>query len=889
MQKKYQENQIISDVHQFIKNCVAKDDFTSLEAHGVTQDRFDILKDSKHPGNGAIEEEVFHKLMEDIGYYDALNNISLMTQLTPTTILQKLTNPDKRTIKPMRSNTIIYGVTKTLSFIDSFDSATKCDCMLPSINQTNSFENKDNEYSTDVTINMGRGDFSYLQKSLDNHEIQIGGNTYILPENGCHIDYSTQLIPLVSKAKIYFDELYSSTLKTNEKYYLRYITEIPIDHQGLTLNIAKHLIRIDGYRDIDSIHFKIDMDNFYLYSIKYNNKKFLVIDVESKKTYSDITGLSFTILTAYAMFSENMYLNRCWIVASNDNSFQIPIGLYYRKLRPSFSCGPSIFTTNVFSVLNTIGNNIYEGTNINGVDRAKDLIIKLHLANAIEILSEETFENIINNFIKYKKLQLGVYIILLGSNTSLEVMPGLNYIALETISNLSRDILHQKSSLIIEKNDWKVISHKIESFIESLHKENFISFTEQEELKKKIDSMNRPTNTSKLSILWKYYNYPLSAFDEDFFKKRNIFLHGNYDFTSRNFYEISRDLQLISFEIRTFCLSLVLLISDYNGYIINLPRLYGLTNKGTGFIRIPKKLLTKISILVPIYNSEKYLKKCLDSILNQTFVDFEVILVDDGSTDSSGDICDKYAKKDSRFKVFHKKNEGISATREFAIQHAKGKYIQFVDSDDWIEQDMLEKMYKEARKENLDIVGCNFIEEYKDHQAGNRVYYTKKDDFIKDIISNKWGVLWKLLIKKSIIIDNKIHFPKDINGGEDYFFVTNVAIKSNKVGFLDSYFYHYYRGNENSFITKDSLNKALYQVKATEMVNDLLKANSLERRYSKEILRRKAVIKSQVMKNSFCQGIRIFPEADKAYHNSKLPRKIRLNLFLSYMINKIKL
>ena len=106
----------------------------------------------------------------------------------------------------------------------------------------------------------------------------------------------------------------------------------------------------------------------------------------------------------------------------------------------------------------------------------------------------------------------------------------------------------------------------------------------------------------------------------------------------------------------------------------------------------------KVSVIVPVYNAEKYIKRCLDSILAQSYRYFEVLLIDDGSTDNSGKICDEYALNDNRIRVIHKENSGVSATRNIGITEAKGDYIAFVDSDDYIRSDMFEKMVKNAEK-----------------------------------------------------------------------------------------------------------------------------------------------------------------------------------------------
>ena len=124
------------------------------------------------------------------------------------------------------------------------------------------------------------------------------------------------------------------------------------------------------------------------------------------------------------------------------------------------------------------------------------------------------------------------------------------------------------------------------------------------------------------------------------------------------------------------------------------------------------KTLFKISVIVPVYNTEPYLARCIDSILNQTFTEFECILVNDCSPDNCPAICDEYAKKDKRIKVIHnQQNQGSSLSRQIGLAQATGDYIQFADSDDWIECNMLEEMYGKAIEGNFDIVYCDSIEE----------------------------------------------------------------------------------------------------------------------------------------------------------------------------------
>ncbi|GAA2925355.1 glycosyltransferase family 2 protein [Enterococcus raffinosus] len=150
--------------------------------------------------------------------------------------------------------------------------------------------------------------------------------------------------------------------------------------------------------------------------------------------------------------------------------------------------------------------------------------------------------------------------------------------------------------------------------------------------------------------------------------------------------------------------------------------------------------MCEISIIVPVYNVEKYIRKCIDSILNQTFRDFELILVDDGSPDNSGAICDQYAKKDSRIRVIHKENGGLSSARNAGIEVAQGKYLGFVDSDDYIAEDMYELLHNNIIKEGADLSICGIYDVYKQKTPKVLPEFRKvctKDEMIKMILEAK--------------------------------------------------------------------------------------------------------------------------------------------------------
>jgi glycosyltransferase involved in cell wall biosynthesis len=199
-----------------------------------------------------------------------------------------------------------------------------------------------------------------------------------------------------------------------------------------------------------------------------------------------------------------------------------------------------------------------------------------------------------------------------------------------------------------------------------------------------------------------------------------------------------------------------------------------------------------ISLIVPVYNVDKYLIRCLESIKNQTFMSFECILINDASTDNSAAICNDYSNKDNRFRVVHKTiNEGSSQARRTGFEESSGSYILCIDSDDWIEPDMLEKMYKKAIEENLDIVCCDFYFDkgtYKIYNEESLISYNKIL-LIKDFISFKLHPsVWNKLVKRNIY--EKVVFPFH-SVAEDQIIIPQIIFYSEKIGYINKAFYHY--------------------------------------------------------------------------------------------------
>lgn len=232
----------------------------------------------------------------------------------------------------------------------------------------------------------------------------------------------------------------------------------------------------------------------------------------------------------------------------------------------------------------------------------------------------------------------------------------------------------------------------------------------------------------------------------------------------------------------------------------------------------------KISVIVPVYNVEQYLPRCIDSILAQTFTDFELLLIDDGSKDKSGEICDNYAKKDSRIRVFHKENGGVALARQFGIDNASGKYSIHADGDDWVEPKMLEHMYNKSIETHTDILISDFYIDKK----GKSIYVnqltnkTNSIDILKEILDGHlFGALWHKLIRHSLYKEYNINFTPNINYCEDVLILSKLLQLNLKVGFLHEAFYHYDHQNVNSITrhyTKDTFDMRKRYVKALKNI-----------------------------------------------------------------------
>ena len=218
--------------------------------------------------------------------------------------------------------------------------------------------------------------------------------------------------------------------------------------------------------------------------------------------------------------------------------------------------------------------------------------------------------------------------------------------------------------------------------------------------------------------------------------------------------------------------------------------------------------MPKVSLIIPVYNVENYIEKCLNSVVNQTLKDMEVIIVNDGSKDSSKQKIEKYLKKYPGIKYLEKENGGLSDARNYGMQYATGEYIAFLDSDDYVEETMYEEMYNMAQKEAADMVECNFIWEYPDKKREDigAVYNSKRE-----MVEKARVVAWNKLIKRELLEKTGVKFPIGLRY-EDVEFFYKLVPYLEKVSFVKKCFVHYIQRGNSIANTQNIRTKEIFTV-----------------------------------------------------------------------------
>lgn len=287
----------------------------------------------------------------------------------------------------------------------------------------------------------------------------------------------------------------------------------------------------------------------------------------------------------------------------------------------------------------------------------------------------------------------------------------------------------------------------------------------------------------------------------------------------------------------------------------------------------------KVSVIIPVYKAENYIEKCIRSLFEQTLKDIEYIFVDDCGKDNSIDIIKKIAKeypiKEQFIRVItHKNNQGSFAARITGINNSNGEYIIHCDSDDWVETNMYEKLYNTAKKENADIVWCDFIDEFT-----NKSNYRKEENImnpeilIKDMLRGKnHGALWNKLIKKELYVKNNIHPLEGINIWEDLYLSINLLLHAKKIVYVNQALYHYNQLNSSSLLSSLSLNKIEDRIKICDNLKDVFIKQSVLQKYDSSLKQRQLWTKMEFITDKrfrdFNKWRKLYPDAQHEIFSS---------------------
>lgn len=309
----------------------------------------------------------------------------------------------------------------------------------------------------------------------------------------------------------------------------------------------------------------------------------------------------------------------------------------------------------------------------------------------------------------------------------------------------------------------------------------------------------------------------------------------------------------------------------------------------------------KVSVIVPVYNVEKFIDKCLNSIVNQTLKEIEIIVVNDGSPDNSQKIIDKYVKKyPEKVQSFIKENGGQGSARNLGIEKAKGEYISFVDSDDFVEKDMYKKLYNKAKENNYDIVVCGNYNVSEDYQNKNiDAFINNYNTDLENIFFGKMAV-WNKIYKRDILIKNKLEFKEKV-WYEDLAFTLKAIMNSNTFAFIDEPLYDYLI-REGSTMNNSNVKRNLEILEAFDDILSYIKHNKKEEYFDKveflaidhiyisaivRILKANAdnKIKKETVNELICYMNKNFPN----YKNNKYINTLSRNRKIIYKLINLKM
>ena len=288
----------------------------------------------------------------------------------------------------------------------------------------------------------------------------------------------------------------------------------------------------------------------------------------------------------------------------------------------------------------------------------------------------------------------------------------------------------------------------------------------------------------------------------------------------------------------------------------------------------------KVSILVPFYNVEEYVGRCVESLFTQSYPNIEYVFVNDCTPDKSMDVInrciEKYGVAERCKMIIHEQNLGISASRNDCLDNMTGDCFLFVDGDDYIDKDMVALLVDAAIRENADISGCGYIEEYPDHSVEYPQKYTNDhDEMLRSItMLTIKGVLWKLLIRKEVVIVNDLRFPYDNSINEDYYFCCRLFYYAKSFASVNRCLYHYVQYNPNN-LTRISLQNIESQAAAIKVIENFYREKGVYMIVEQELNIRKFVSKLPLLLDKICFDVKkwrsLFPESNYIIKQMNFP------------------
>ncbi len=545
-----------------------------LDMHGISDVAANAIKAPGHVGINVYRKKVFMHLMDSIGYYDLLpQGADKVISLTIDEVNERLHDPHKRPDfirKQMRSYPLVIGVKESIDFINStLPSEGQCDAIGDIVPEGSSVEKVNPGYEISFRRQYDRNLSENFNQSLEGTTFSIGQNSFKIQQYGCHISKWTQTFTQDDDIAVCLTHINTDGVSSDNSYYQRYIVGVT-NTSAIIRNIRFGLVSLDGHECYGS-YIKINDRPFSICFFRIDDKEYMAIDSCVKLTEREMSNVAFSITVAIGLLAGHLFLGEYWMVASEDTESRKPVGLFYSTLTQSMKSDYSIFTTNVYSVLIPIAKKIDP---VNGENRALSIIKSYNLGCAIDPISVEVFERIAGNFERYESLQRGIYILLTGTQLSLDLQPGAFAIALEAICNIAKEVLPANNAFKIRDEAWKKIRPMLEKVSKEQLSAGLITQDECDFLKKKIESLNSSFNADKLTSLLEYYEYPLTSADYAAIKFRNPLLHGDIRIKKMKGTDFD-NLFSLSLRLHKLCCSIPLLMAGYEGYILNNCKLYG--------------------------------------------------------------------------------------------------------------------------------------------------------------------------------------------------------------------------------------------------------------------------------------------------------------------------